>query len=137
MTREITLMQEVNSPNVVKLKTFTKTENTYYLSMELLNGGDLESYVKLRGGFLREKEAGLIIRQIVHGLVALKKKNVMHRDLKLANIMVQFSELRQDTCNDKNFDLKQYIKTFDFDNNHTTATFKITDLGFSRKLEED
>ena len=94
MLREIQLMQKIKSPNVVSLKTHTKTQNTYYLSMELLNGGDLQNYVKQRGGYLCEHEARLILRQIVKGLTACKLENVMHRDLKLANIMVHFGELR-------------------------------------------
>ena len=61
--------------------------------MELCNGGDLENYVKQRGGYLEEQEARLILCQIVEGLAALKSKDVMHRDLKLANIMMHFSLL--------------------------------------------
>jgi serine/threonine protein kinase len=54
MMREIGLMSEIKSPHVVSLKTSTKTANSYYLMMELLNGGDLQNYVKERGGYLKE-----------------------------------------------------------------------------------
>lgn len=108
--REINLMSEIKSPHVVSLKTSTKTVNSYYLMMELLNGGDLQNYVKERGGYLKEQEARLIIKQVVQGLAAIKLANVMHRDLKLPNIMVNFTELRQDLCNDKSFDLRKYIR---------------------------
>jgi serine/threonine-protein kinase ULK/ATG1 len=60
----------------------------------------------------------------------------MHRDLKLPNIMVNFTELRQDLCNDKSFDLKRYIREFDFENKHRTMQLKIADLGFARRLQE-
>ena len=94
LQREISLMMKIKSPNVVSLRTFTKTENTYYLQMELLNGGDLQNYIKQRGKFLCEQEARLILRQIIKGLIACNKENVMHRDLKLSNIMVHFKNLR-------------------------------------------
>lgn len=93
MMREIGLMGEIHSPHVVSLKTSTKTINSYYLVMELLNGGDLSNYVRERGGYLKEQEARLIIKQIVEGLTAFKQANVMHRDLKLPNIMVNFTEV--------------------------------------------
>jgi serine/threonine protein kinase len=40
--------------------------------MELCNGGDLANFVKQRGGFLQEAEARLILRQVVHGMMAIK-----------------------------------------------------------------
>lgn len=136
MMREIGLMGEIHSPHVVSLMTSTKTVNSYYLVMELLNGGDLSNYVKERGGYLKEQEARLIIKQVVEGLTAIKKSNVMHRDLKLPNIMVNFSEVPQDVCNNKTFDLKKYIREFDFETKHKTIQLKIADLGFARRLQE-
>ena len=54
-------MNEIKSPYVVALNDATKTFNNYYLAMEMCNGGDLDNYRKLRGGFLKEKEARLIL----------------------------------------------------------------------------
>lgn len=61
--------------------------------MELCNGGDLDNFRRLRGGYLKETEARVIICQIMQGLSDIKSKNVMHRDLKLPNIMLHFPEL--------------------------------------------
>jgi serine/threonine protein kinase len=66
--------------------------------MELCNGGDLEGFRKARGGFLQEQEARLILRQIMKGIQAIKEKNVMHRDLKLPNVMINFAELAPNIC---------------------------------------
>jgi len=46
-----------------------------------------------RSGYLKEEEARLILRQIVAGLAAIKEKGVMHRDLKLSNILINFKNL--------------------------------------------
>lgn len=68
LQNEILIMSEIDSEYVVRLKDATKTPNNYYLAMEMCNGGDLENYKKIRGGFLKEKEARLILKQIMHGI---------------------------------------------------------------------
>ena len=57
--------------------------------MELCNGGDLENLKELRGRF-KEQEARMILQQLVSGFKEIYKMQVMHRDLKLANILVHF-----------------------------------------------
>jgi serine/threonine protein kinase len=109
LKNEIAIMAEINSPHVVRLFDSTKTKNNIYLVQELCNAGDLDSYRKLRGGNLVEQEARLILKQILMGLAAIKEKQVMHRDLKLPNILVNFSSLSPDVCVDKQFDLAGYI----------------------------
>ena len=99
----------MRSPNIVAIFNATKTENNYYLALELCNGGDLENFVKKRGGFLKEEEARLILRQIVQGITEIKSKKVMHRDLKLPNIMVHFVDKPKDVCMDSEFILNDYI----------------------------
>lgn len=86
-------MSKIRSDNVVALHNATKTTKNYYLAMELCNGKDLQNYVEQRGGYLKEQEARIILRQILRGMTAIKDENVMHRDLKLPNIMMNFSQL--------------------------------------------
>ena len=138
LQNEIAIMAEIVSPFVVSLKDATKTPNNYYLCMELCNGGDLESFKKLRGGYLKEHEARLIIRQILKGIAAIKEKKVMHRDLKLPNVMLHFSELNNiANITGSKVILREYIKNFDFYYQHESLTCKIADLGFARKLMDN
>jgi serine/threonine-protein kinase ULK/ATG1 len=137
LQNEIAIMAEIRSPHVVALRDATKTQSNYYLAMELCNGGDLDGFRKARGGFLQEQEARLILRQIMKGIQAIKEKNVMHRDLKLPNVMINFAELAPNICTKGEFVLKDYIAHFDFKTQHQTLTCKIADLGFARKLDED
>ena len=58
--------------------------------MEYANGGDLENLKEIRGRF-KEGEARMILQQLVAGFKEIYKMQVMHRDLKLANILVHFS----------------------------------------------
>jgi serine/threonine protein kinase len=70
----------------------TKTKSNYYIFTEMCNGGDLSKFCQIRGG-LKEREAKTITRQIVSGLTAIKQKKIMHRDLKLQNLLVHFTKL--------------------------------------------
>jgi len=90
-----------------------------------------------RGGFLCEGEARMILKQIILGLAALKQKTVMHRDLKLPNIMLHFSALRPEVWTDPNHKMKDFRKNFDFSSDFKHLKCKIADLGFARKCEED
>ena len=140
LLNEINIMQEIRSDNVVSLVSATKTASNYYLVMQHCNGGDLESFIKARGGFLTEPEVKIILRQIVNGLLAIKEHNVMHRDLKLANILVNFPHLTKEDQEKPDFDLKQYIRSLELlpgrDKEAAHIEIKIADLGFARRLDE-
>jgi serine/threonine protein kinase len=51
----------MQSNYVVKLIDVTTTASSYYLLLELCNGGNLETLRKQRNGYLPEKEARVII----------------------------------------------------------------------------
>jgi serine/threonine protein kinase len=124
-------MAEIDSPHVVKLLDSTKTASNYYLALEYCNGGDLQNYMLARGKHLVEEEARLIFRQIISGMAAIKAKDVIHRDLKLPNILCHFTDLQDKEA------LNVYLKKFDFKEKHASLVVKIADLGFSRKLQEN
>ena len=72
LINEIEIMTEIQDQNVVSLKAATKTLSNYYLVMEFCNGGDLQDFIKARDGYLLESDARVILRQLVHGLAAIK-----------------------------------------------------------------
>jgi len=60
--------------------------------------------------------------------------NVMHRDLKLANIMVHFPDLPDDHCT-QDIDMRlKHLKNVPLTEKNIVC--KIADLGFARKLDE-
>jgi len=87
-----------------------------------------------RSGYLREEEARLILRQIVAGIAAIKEKEVMHRDLKLSNILMHFKALPKDIGVPSGKGLKKYIAELKFEKDHKTVQSKLADLGFARTL---
>jgi serine/threonine protein kinase len=69
-----------------------KSKSSYYLVLEYCNGGDLASFVSLQGK-LSENISRQIIIQIIEGMLHLHGLRVLHRDLKLANLLIHFPEM--------------------------------------------
>lgn len=65
--------------------------------MELIDGGELASYIKDGQQYLSEPVAKSVIKQTVMGLKYIHDKEVVHRDLKAENILVCGKELTATT----------------------------------------
>lgn len=83
---EIKVLKSCECHNIIKLYDMKKTANNYYLVLEYCNEGDLDSYVKKRR-FLTEEEAIEILCEVINGFRHLYNHKILHRDLKLANIL--------------------------------------------------
>ena len=121
LANEITLLKKINHPNIVRLIDLKKTKSHCYIVMEFCNGGDLSGCLKKYKAAHRrpfpEEVVQYIMRQVVSGLAFLHSNKIIHRDLKLDNILVTFP-----SENDK--------KSL----NMMKATAKIIDFGFATKL---
>jgi tousled-like kinase len=87
--REYHIHRGLNHPRIVSLlDIFEIDNNTFATVLELCTGGDLDSYIK-QHEVLPEREVRAIIGQVVSGLAYLntKPRNVIHYDLKPANIL--------------------------------------------------
>ncbi len=80
-------MLEIQSDFVIKFHGRAVAPNgDPLLLLELCNGGDLNSFLRIRGGTLSEGEALWFLKQIISAIVDYTKCNVVHRDLKLQNL---------------------------------------------------
>jgi serine/threonine protein kinase len=59
--------------------------------MDYANGVDLQFLLKVRGT-LTQDEVACILKQVVHGCADMWKANVIHRDIKDANILLDFPD---------------------------------------------
>ncbi|CDW78816.1 UNKNOWN [Stylonychia lemnae] len=84
---EVGILLRMRHPSVVKLYETFETGRHILLVMELCAGGDLLNYVRKRRK-LKEDSAKLIFRQIIEGLGYIHSKNILHRDIKLDNILL-------------------------------------------------
>ena len=118
---EINILRILNHPNIVKLEEIKMDENNYYIVMEYINGGELSDYLKKYiekyGKPFSEEIVQYLMKQIISALIYIHDLNIIHRDLKLENIMVDFD-------NEKDKEELNMMK----------AKIKIIDFGFAIML---
>ena len=78
----------LQSPYIVSVYDWGKDENTYYIVMEYLRGTDLKTGIRKHGA-LEGKKVAQIGSQIAQALSVAHKHDIIHRDIKPQNIMVQ------------------------------------------------
>ncbi|KAI3388480.1 hypothetical protein SNEBB_002623 [Seison nebaliae] len=85
--REIRVLHELNHSNVAKLYRVALTKEDLYLFMEYMEGGELLTYIS-KHKKLSEKISFSFFRQLVDALDYCHQNNVVHRDLKLENVLL-------------------------------------------------
>jgi serine/threonine protein kinase len=83
---EIELLKNLNHPNIVKYKGFTKDKDTLFIILEYCENGSLQTILKKFGKF-PESLAAVYVCQVLEGLIYLHDHGVIHRDIKGANIL--------------------------------------------------
>ena len=123
LVNEIQILKELNHPNIVKFQEIKKTKNHYYIIMEYCNGGELykalEKYMDKNKKPFTQEIVQHIMRQIVNAFKYIHGKNIIHRDIKLENVLLHYDS-EEDK---KNFNIMK-------------AKVKIIDFGFAAKIEK-
>ena len=112
---EISILKEINHPNIVNLIEIKNTEEKLYIVQEYCNGGGLDKFLEK---YHEESKKGLpeemvqyIMRQILSAMEYLSSKEIMHRQIKLDNILINYED-ENDRKN--NNIMKATIKLIDF-----------------------
>ena len=85
--KEINIMKGLKHKNIVEYKTDFRHKGEWYIVLEYCGKGDMDNYKK-KIGKIPEHHCRLFVKNILEALVELHKKNIAHRDLKLANILI-------------------------------------------------
>lgn len=88
LKNEVCGLKKSNHPNIVKLFDFYETEQSIYIVMEYIKGGTLRNYIETHKKKITEKNAKKIIYYLLQAVDYLHKSNIIHRDIKLDNIML-------------------------------------------------
>ena len=105
---EISILQSIEHPNVMRLHEVQTTERHVYLMLEFCPGGDLMHVIKKHGA-QSEAQTRVYLVQLAHGLQHLRQRNLIHRDLP-QNLLLS--------------------------NHHPHGELKIGDFGFARYMQQ-
>ena len=86
--KEVELLAQLDHPHIMKIFEYFKDESSFYIAMELLEGGDLYDYITKIKSFT-EKDAAIIMSQLLSAVNYLHSKGIVHRDIKPENIAVE------------------------------------------------
>ncbi|XP_026096210.1 serine/threonine-protein kinase Chk2-like [Carassius auratus] len=107
--REIEILKKIDHPCLIKTEDFYQTEDSYYIVLEYVEGGELFGRIKAKKQ-LEEEIAKLYFYQMLRAVEYLHNNGIIHRDLKPENVLL--------TSHDDN------------------CLIKITDFNQSKILEE-
>ena len=124
LDNEIMILKDIDHENIVKLYDVKETSQYFYLVTEYCNGGGLsdclEKYQEEHNTAFPEELVQYLMKQIVSALRYLHSKRILHRDIKLDNILVHYDS-EEDRVN------KNLMK----------AKVKMIDFGFARYLKKE
>lgn len=95
-SKEVRIMREgslqllLRHPHICGMREMIVHNNHYYMVFEYINGGQMLDYI-ISHGRLRERSARNFARQIGSALQYCHANNVVHRDLKIENILISKS----------------------------------------------
>ncbi|ORX85461.1 Pkinase-domain-containing protein [Anaeromyces robustus] len=87
LEREINILQNLNHPNIVRLYDVIETEKYIGIVMAYANGGELFEYIS-ENQYLSEEESAKFFIQLLDGVQYLHSRHIVHRDLKLENLLL-------------------------------------------------
>ncbi len=108
LRQEISILQDIDYPNIVKLFGVYEEKNDIKLVLEVINGGELFDRIVTKS-FYNEKEARDLVYILLKSIKHLHDKNIVHKDLKPENLLMT-------------------SKTDD-------ASIKLADFGFAERID--
>ena len=89
--REVETIKSLDHPNIIKFYEAYHDNMWFYIVMEYCSGGELLDHLTNKK-FLREREAADIMYKLFSAVNHMHHRGIVHRDLKLDNVLYQSEE---------------------------------------------
>ncbi|KAF7730048.1 hypothetical protein EC973_002993 [Apophysomyces ossiformis] len=84
------ILKQVRHPNIVSMHGLYESSEAVYIVADLASGGELFQQLLDKGSYT-EKDASILVRQMLQGLAYLHERDIVHRDIKPENLLFQSS----------------------------------------------
>ncbi|CAD8064444.1 unnamed protein product [Paramecium sonneborni] len=91
IVNELKIMRQLNNSHIMQMYEVYETQNSLYVALELLEGGSLYDLIKEKT-LLSTVQIQQIMVGILQGLNHMHQMKIMHRDLKLENILFKYQK---------------------------------------------
>ena len=81
------MLSSVNHPFLANMQYYFVTEERLYFIMPFIGGGEMKMMLKAEGKF-SERMIKFYATQLILGIKHLHDNDIIHRDLKLSNLMI-------------------------------------------------
>ncbi|XP_042429728.1 mitogen-activated protein kinase kinase kinase 5-like isoform X1 [Zingiber officinale] len=88
LEQEIKFLSQFEHPNIVQYYGSETIDDQFYIYLEYVHPGSINKYVRQHCGAVTESVVRNFTGHILKGLAYLHSKNIMHRDIKGANLLV-------------------------------------------------
>lgn len=109
MSTEIEIMKRIRHRNIVSMYELYETPACLWIILELVDGGDLQTYIANHHDH-SEATAATHLRQMLKALHYLHGVGVVHRDIKLANILLRKPKSGIPECKLADFGLSALVR---------------------------
>ncbi|XP_063714696.1 serine/threonine-protein kinase 33-like [Symsagittifera roscoffensis] len=96
LQREVDILKRVQHPNIICLLNIFETPRSMYLVLDYCDKGDLKKQLKLqKNGRFTEPQVQELLRKLADAVYYLHKDGIIHRDLKLENVLcISYNSLK-------------------------------------------